>query len=286
VIELRVSDVKQRDVSRGIGRISRDTMQKLGISTGDVIEVKGKKSTAVISWDAYEEDQTKEIIRIDGFTRKNAGVNIGEPVEAKPAEVKDASLITLEPIDLHIMVDKNFTAFVKNRLSERVFVEGDTTLLVMLGHPVQFMVTETVPDGIVKMTYDTDLVIKSGPLDKEAVEISGGALRPFGAGKRDNTVMTRLSDDDLKDIDTLVRIGLFESRSEAVAYLTHEGIIAKKEMFGQLTSKLEQIEKIRGEAKALLGTSATLSNLEQCPNCGKNVTKENKFCPNCGQKIE
>lgn len=271
MIELKVSDVKQRDVNRGIGRISKNTMQKLGISTGEVIEVKGKKSTAVISWEAYEEDQNKEIIRIDGFIRKNAEVNIDELVEVKPAEVKDASIITLEPTDLHIMVDKSFTAFVKNRLSERVFVEGDTTLLMMLGHPVQFMVTETVPDGIVRMTYGADLVIKSGPLDKEAVEISGGALRPFSAGKRDNTVMTRLSDDDLKAIDLLIGIGLFESRSEAVAYLTHEGIIAKNDMFGLLTSKFVEIEKIRGEAKALLAMSATLSNLEQCPNCGKKI---------------
>ncbi|MFX0103732.1 MAG: hypothetical protein ACFFCS_29490, partial [Candidatus Hodarchaeota archaeon] len=53
-------------------------MKKLGISTGDVIEVKGNKTTAVIAWPAYSEDQGKGTIRVDGFVRKNAGVKIND----------------------------------------------------------------------------------------------------------------------------------------------------------------------------------------------------------------
>ena len=288
MIELKVADIKQRDVNRGIGRIDLNVIRKYysKVSTGDVIEVKCKSSTAVVCWEAYEEDQDKEIIRIDALTRKNVGVNVEELVEVKPAEVKDASHITLEPIDFRISVDNDFVAFVRNQLNHRVLVDGDSASLEMLGHLIQFAVTHTFPDGIVRMTLGTELKIESGPIDKKAIGISGGALRPFSEGKRDNTVMTRLSDEDLKDMDMLIGIGLFESRSEAVAYLTHEGIIAKREMFEQLTNKLEQIEKIRGEAKALLGTSASPSNLEQCPNCGKKITQENKFCPNCGQKLD
>ena len=51
--------------------------------------------------------------------------------------------------------------------------------------------------------------------------------------------MTRLSDENLKQIEMLIGIGLFDSRSKAVAYLTNEGIIAKKEMFDQLKGQIK-----------------------------------------------
>ena len=70
--QLRVGDARQRDVGRGIARIDQRTMQKLGISAGDVVEIVGKRATSAIAWPAYSEDQNREMIRIDGFTRKNA----------------------------------------------------------------------------------------------------------------------------------------------------------------------------------------------------------------------
>ncbi|RLI13294.1 AAA family ATPase [Candidatus Bathyarchaeota archaeon] len=162
-VQLRVGDAKQRDVARGIARIDQRAMEKLQVSAGDVIEIIGKRRTSAIAWPAYSEDQGRGIIRIDGFTRKNAGVSINEYVIVRRAEVKDAISIILAPIDMRLNVDEDFTNFVKNRLMERTFVEGDTTLVMMLGHPVQFTVMKTRPRGIVRLTYDTNLQILSEP---------------------------------------------------------------------------------------------------------------------------
>ncbi len=162
-VQLRVGDAKQRDVARGIARIDQRTMEKLQVSAGDVIEIVGKRRTSAIAWPAYSEDQGRGIIRIDGFTRKNAGVSINEYVTVRRAEVKDAISIVLAPVDMRLNVDEDFTNFVKNRLMERTFVEGDTTLVMMLGHPVQFTVMKTRPHGIVRLTYDTKLQILSEP---------------------------------------------------------------------------------------------------------------------------
>ncbi|MEM2914629.1 MAG: CDC48 family AAA ATPase, partial [Candidatus Bathyarchaeia archaeon] len=136
---------------------------KIGVSAGDIIEIVGKRKTSAIAWPAYSEDQNRSIIRIDGFTRKNAGVSINEYVVVHRAEVKDAASIVLAPVDMRLNVDEDFTNFVKNRLMERTFVEGDTTLVMMLGHPVQFTVTKTRPHGIVRLTYDTNLQILTEP---------------------------------------------------------------------------------------------------------------------------
>jgi len=161
--QLRVGDARQRDVGRGIARIDQRTMQKLGISAGDVIEIAGKRTTAAIAWPAYSEDQDRELIRIDGFTRKNAGVAINEYVVVRPTKVANASSVILAPIDMKLNVDEDFTNFVKNRLMERTLVEGDTTLVMMLGHAIPFTVTKTRPHGIVRITYETNLQILAEP---------------------------------------------------------------------------------------------------------------------------
>jgi hypothetical protein len=170
-VKLQVGDAKQRDVGRGIARIDQRTMQKLGISAGDSIEIVGKRTTSAIAWPAYSEDQDRDIIRIDGFTRKNAGVAITEYVIVKPAKVKEALNVSLAPVDMRINVDEDFTNFVKNRLMDRTLVEGDTTFVIMLGHTIPFTAVNTDPKGIVKVTHKTKLQVLSEPTT-EAAELA------------------------------------------------------------------------------------------------------------------
>jgi transitional endoplasmic reticulum ATPase len=162
-VQLRVEDARQRDVYRGIARIDQQTMRRLGISAGDVIEIVGKRNTAAIAWPAYSEDQNRETIRIDGFTRKNAGVAINELVVVRTAKVSNATTVVLAPIDMKLNVDEDFTNFVKNRLMERTFVEGDTTLVMMLGHAIPFRVTKARPNGIVRISHGTSIQILAEP---------------------------------------------------------------------------------------------------------------------------
>ena len=162
-MQLRVGDARQRDVGRGIARIDQRAMQKLDISAGDVVEIVGKRATSAIAWPAYSEDQNRDMIRIDGFTRKNAGMAINEYVLVRSTKVKSALSITLAPVDMRLNVDEDFTNFVKNRLMERTLVEGDTTLVMMLGHAIPFTVTKTRPHGITKVTTETRLTILNEP---------------------------------------------------------------------------------------------------------------------------
>jgi hypothetical protein len=156
---LRVEDSHQRDVGRGIARIDQRTMQRLGISAGDAIEIFRKRLTSATAWPAYSEDQNREIITIDDFTCKNAGVAIGDLVGVGPAKVKEALKVTLAPVDMRLNADEDFTNFVKNRLMGRTLIEGDITLVMMLGHAIAFTVKKTSPSGIVKVTPKTDLTI-------------------------------------------------------------------------------------------------------------------------------
>ncbi len=162
-VQLRVGDARQRDAYRGMARIDQQAMKSLGIETGDVVEIRGKRTTAAVVWPAYSEDQGRGIIRIDGLTRKNAGVAINEYAAVQRASVKDALGITLAPVDMRLNVDEDFTRFVKGRLLEHPFVEGDTTHVMMLGHAIPFTVTKTRPHGVVKMAEGTSLQIMAEP---------------------------------------------------------------------------------------------------------------------------
>ncbi|MFB0514365.1 MAG: hypothetical protein ACETVQ_02185, partial [Candidatus Bathyarchaeia archaeon] len=163
-VKLTVEDGKERDAGRGIARIDQQAMQKLGISVGAPIEIVGKKKTVAIAWPCYEEDKKQGVIRIDDFTRKNAGLLINKHASIRPAKVEDAQRLLLAPIDMRLNVDEDFTNFVKNRLMERVFFEGDSLRVALLGHPIPFKVIRAKPRGVpIRVSYITGLTILNEP---------------------------------------------------------------------------------------------------------------------------
>jgi transitional endoplasmic reticulum ATPase len=96
--------------------------------------------------------------------RKNSGVSINEFVTVKKVEAEYAVSIKLAPVDIRISVDSDFIRFVKDRLIDRPATRGDTLLIMMLGHSVPFLVVNTRPGGIVKISPTTDITIMSEPV--------------------------------------------------------------------------------------------------------------------------
>jgi len=82
-ISLKVLEAYTRDVGRGVARIDYDSMDTLSASTGDVIEVKGKRRTVAKCLPLYPSDEGKGIIRIDGLGRNNSGIAIGDSISVK-----------------------------------------------------------------------------------------------------------------------------------------------------------------------------------------------------------
>ena len=153
-IQLKVAEAReQRDVGRSIARINSETMRKLGVSTGDVLELIGKRNTAAKAWPAYPEDEEQDVIRIDGYIRNNSGVSIHEFINVKKAKPKPATTIRLAPVDIRISVDSDFVRFVKERLIDIPCTRRDVLPIMMLGHSVSFTVVNTQPTGIVNISH-------------------------------------------------------------------------------------------------------------------------------------
>jgi len=70
---------------------------------------------------------------------------------------------------------------------------------------------------------------------------------------RSNVVMTRLNNDDLKQIDALVEVEAFKSRSEAAAFFIKEGIEAQKDLFEKVMPTVDKIRELKEQAKRSLG---------------------------------
>jgi transitional endoplasmic reticulum ATPase len=159
-IQLRVAEAKHRDVGKRRARIDPRYMESLGIQAGEVIELVGKRNTAVTAWPADEEEKEADIIRIDGQTRKNAGVGINDLLNIRKADSKHAKSVTLMPLgDSGITVDKEFCDFVKNRLKSFPVNEGDEISVVILGNQMDFKVAKVSPKSIVRIERGTRLSI-------------------------------------------------------------------------------------------------------------------------------
>jgi len=74
-----------------------------------------------------------------------------------------------------------------------------------------------------------------------------------GLGDRGNVVMTRLDDADLKQIDALVEVEAFKSRSEAAAFFIRQGMLARKDLFERIMPTVEKIRELKEQAKRELG---------------------------------
>ena len=77
-----------------------------------------------------------------------------------------------------------------------------------------------------------------------------------GLGDRGNVVMTRLDDADLKQIDALVEVEAFKSRSEAAAFFIRQGMLARKDLFERVMPTVEKIRELKEQAKRELGKKA------------------------------
>jgi len=164
-IELKVAELRHNEAGRGRVRIDEDAMEKLGLAPGDAVEIEGRRKTVALVWPGYAEDRGTGIIRMDGWTRKNAGVSIGEKVRVRRAEIKAAELVKLSPTSMTLTVDENFVTYAKKRLLDRPIIEGDIVQVPVLGQNIPFTVVATKPPTAVVITENSRLVILEKPVE-------------------------------------------------------------------------------------------------------------------------
>ncbi|MFW9907925.1 MAG: CDC48 family AAA ATPase [Candidatus Thorarchaeota archaeon] len=184
-VVLKVAEAEHRDIGRFIVRIDAVSMEKLGVRTGDIIQIKGKRVTAAIAWPAYQGDKGREIIRMDGRIRRNAGVSLGEKVTVARANEEQARNVTLAPTSVPIRPEPRFEEFVKRKLLNCPVTMQDTVFIPILGRAIPFKVTSVKPVGTVVVQHSTILTIAEKPTgetvgtSKVTYEEIGGLAEPI-----------------------------------------------------------------------------------------------------------
>ncbi len=168
-VRLVVSEGVSRDVGRKIVRIPLSAMRKINVSAGDVIEIIGKKSTCAIAW-PLTPGEADNIIRMDGYLRKSAGVSLGDYVIVKRAEVKRAlSVVLSPPKGMRLSgIDEMFAFYTKSKLIDKPLMVGDVIPIPIFGgETLNLVVSSTRPHGIVRVSEETSVEVSEKPVEVE-----------------------------------------------------------------------------------------------------------------------
>src|ERR671911_167211 len=147
-LDLKVLEAYTRDVGRGVARLDYESMDTLGASTGDIIELKaGEKSrggrrTVAKCLPLYPSDEGKGVIRIDGLVRNNAGLAIGDIAIIKKIKATLAERVIVTPLEAVSSIDERYLA---DSLDSVSMIKGDNVMVPYFGGRLTFQVIGLTP---------------------------------------------------------------------------------------------------------------------------------------------
>jgi len=186
---LRVVQAKSGDDGKGIARIDPTIMRILELSQGEIVMIEGSRNTAVTVYNGYPEDENRGTIRIDGSTRKNAGVGLDEKVSIKKIVPKPATKVTLAPTQpLKILGGEDYLA---QALEGRPIVKGDLIEVSIMGRKFDLVVQGYQPSGEAATIQNfTQIKISEKPAKEEIAKGPKVAYEDIG-GLRDEVDKVR-----------------------------------------------------------------------------------------------
>jgi transitional endoplasmic reticulum ATPase len=163
---VKVAETNPKFVGRGVALVDPKVMENLNLSTGDVIEIRGRKKSYLLLWSSQPTDYGTGLIRVDGYTRNNIGVGIDDRVTIqKVSDIKKAEEVILSPTEeLNIV---GLEEHLPGLLEGRVIAKGDMIPLNIMGRKIGFVITSISPSldaaASVIDSHLTEFIIGSVP---------------------------------------------------------------------------------------------------------------------------
>jgi len=179
-IILRIKEALVKDVGRAIARIDPKDMKLLGLESGDIIMIEGKRSTPVKILPCYPEDREKQIIQIDGISRENAQSGIDEKVRVTKTTYRQAVKIKLKPeTKSGSLFKSNDAKYIGSLINGLPVKTGDKVRANLFGsRSVNYTVTDTNPAGVVLIQPNTSFQLETTKVDGESETHSGDDRAP------------------------------------------------------------------------------------------------------------
>jgi transitional endoplasmic reticulum ATPase len=158
--KLKVTEALSKDMGRAFARIGPEDLEKLDASTGDIVEVTGKRATVCKAMPAYKELRGQSRIQLDGLSRQNARAGLDENVVVKKISCRPAERLILTPTN--VTPSERDLNYIGSRLDGLPVVAGDSIRASLFGsRSADFKVAGTVPREPVIIVPTTELVIGS-----------------------------------------------------------------------------------------------------------------------------
>jgi len=215
-VSLRVAEGLQEDVGKIRVRIDPEIMQKLNIQDGACVEILGKKTTGAVAFQSNDGDIGKGIIRMDGLVRGNAGTSLGELVNCKVISLKPAKKVAIAPSQKEYKI--NDPDFLQKTIKEYLInkpVRGEDFIKITSEESasftlaeITFVIVNTLPAGIVKVDYSTNLEILKRVPDEVSYKEVVVSYEDIG-GLEDEILRVReLIELPLKHPELFMRLGI------------------------------------------------------------------------------
>lgn len=178
---LKVKEAMTKDVGRCIARVDPDDIKRYGLKEGQIVEIEGKRRTParILSCDSC--DMGARTIQIDGIIRDNAQVGIDDYVSISRANHNFAESISLEPVSVISLLEKEKDVkYIASLLEGMPVCKGDRVRVTLFGtRTCDFRVGTTAPHGIVVINKDTYISLEKmngggGKFEKVSYEDIGG----------------------------------------------------------------------------------------------------------------
>jgi hypothetical protein len=177
---LRVGDAELADIGEGRARISRQAFNALRLKQGSLVRIMGKHPILAAAHTAGAEDDELDLVRLDGTQRHRLQVQIGDTVEVRRYDARDAKRIRCVTLGSSRALEVS-PYDVRSALANQTITVGDTisvsparrdfqAQVSLLGlnvvevvgsstgaHAALIRVVETVPPGPVRVSEETEI---------------------------------------------------------------------------------------------------------------------------------
>ena len=162
-ITLRVAEAQAKDAGRGIARLDPADLERLGVSIGDVIRIKGEKLAVARAMPAYLPERGKGIIQIDGIARENTGSGLDVSVTVQRCDYQLARTVTLTPLSGGRKPHgRGHAQYIGRLLEGRPLIAGDRVRVDLVGTgALDYRVSGVSPQGVVMVGEGTKINLQS-----------------------------------------------------------------------------------------------------------------------------
>ncbi len=176
-LKLKVAEAMSKDVGRAYARLDPADIDQLGVQLGDIVFLRGKKTSVAKVMPAYPDMRGKKCIQLDGISRANIGIGLDDKVEIEAAKWQPAARLVLAPTT--VIPNPRDLDYIGSRLDGLAVTEGDLIRVALFGsRSADFKVEQTTPKGPVVINPTTNLVVgkkqESGVPQRLSYEDVGG----------------------------------------------------------------------------------------------------------------